>query len=400
MDAELVLRAAPPPATPDSNPDLVALIRAEIQRTGPMTFARFMELALYAPELGYYTSPPTRVGRAGDFLTAPETHPIFGAALARQVAEIWDRIGEPPAFAIREYGAGSGALAASVLSALAREKPALAGALTYEAVEINLRRRGELVDRLFASPITPRSVVALDPREAAQSTREPGAGGVVLANEFLDAFPVHRLQQRQGELLEAFVDWADGWFVERLGPPSDPSIVARLEAEDVVLSDGQRGEVALGLDAWLAEVSAWLGRGAVIIVDYGHAARDLYGQDRRAGTLLGFAGHRVVDDPFASVGHQDLTAHVDFTALEQAAEAHGLEVLGVTTQAQFLMGLDLEGLLEEARSDEEQTMGEYLDLRAGLGRLLDPRHTGGFKVLILGRGIAREPALAGLAFGR
>jgi SAM-dependent MidA family methyltransferase len=399
MEAEPVLRPGTEPAPPESNPDLVALIRNEIERGGPMTFARFMELALYAPELGYYTSAPARVGRGGDFLTAPETHPIFGAAIARQVAEIWRRLGEPPDFAIREYGAGSGALAETVLLGLAREEPGLLEALTYEAVEINPYRRAELADRLRPFGESDRRVVALDPAQASLTPQGARGAGVVLANEFVDAFPVHRLEQRGRELLEAFVDWTQTGFAERLGAPSEPGFAARFATERVVLADGQRAELALGIGGWISEVSAWLAQGAAIVVDYGHAAKDLYGPKRRAGTLLAFAGQRALDDPFAAVGRQDLTAHVDFTALAHAAQAHGLGVLGLTTQARFLMGLGLEGLLEQARSDAAQTVGQYLELRAGLGRLLDPRHTGGFKVLVLGRGIPREPPLAGLAFG-
>jgi SAM-dependent MidA family methyltransferase len=393
MDAGL--RRGPAPRAPslESNPDLVALIREEIRATGPVTFARFMELALYAPDLCYYTSPATRIGREGDFLTAPETHPIFGAAVARQVADAWRRLGEPGEFAVREYGAGRGALAEAIATTLAVDEPALFASLRYEAVEINPHRRAELADRLARSaPALP--FTALDPAAAAGA---PGAaGGMVLANEFLDAFPVHRVVQTRSGLREIHVDWQAGRFVEVAGPPSVPGLAARLDGESVRFEEGQRGEIALGLDGWFAEVAAWLQPGVAIVIDYGHPAAELYGPRRRAGTLMGYVEHQPVDDPLAAVGRKDLTAHVDFTAVEAAAAAAGLAVLGSTTQAHFLVALGLEDLLERARSSRDQRLADYLALRSGIVRLLDPRQTGGFRVLAFGRGVDAERPLLGM----
>lgn len=393
MDAGL--RRGPGPHGPSlhSDPDVVALIQDEIARTGPITFARFMELALYAPALGYYTSPPTRIGRDGDFLTAPETHPIFGAALARQVADAWHRLGEPRPFTVREYGAGVGALAEAIMRTLAADEPELARALRYEAVEINPHRRDELVRRL-ADALPGAAFAALDPATAAGSA--PSGAGLVLANEFLDAFPVHRVEQTADGLRELYVDRRDATFVDVVGPPSTPGLAERLAAEGIRLEAGQRAEIALGLDGWLAEVARWLGRGIVIVIDYGYPADELYSPRRRAGTLMGYVDHHPVDDPLVAVGRQDLTAHVDFTAVERAATTAGLTTIGSTTQASFLMSLGLEDLLERARSSPDLRLEEYLELRSGIVRLLDPRHTGGFRVLALGGGVAAGQALLGL----
>jgi SAM-dependent MidA family methyltransferase len=378
----------------ESESALVELIRAEIERDGAITFARFMELALYAPDFGYYTSARSRPGRGGDFLTAPELHPIFGAAVARHVADVWQRLGRPANFVIREYGAGSGALAAAILEGLASEEPRLARTVRYEAVEINPHRRVEIEGRSLL-PRGRERITAVDPGAATSS--QPVEAGFVLANEFLDAFPVNRVEGSPDGLREVLVDWSGGRFVEHLAPPSTPRLAERLAADGVALEPGQRAEIALGVDDWLAEVGRWLRSGVVVVVDYGHSASDLYGPRRRAGSLLGYVDHRVVDDPLVAVGRQDLTAHVDFTAVERAAAMAGFTHLGLTTQARFLVNLGLEDLLERARSDPDQTLGQYLELRSSVGRLLDPRHTGGFRVLVAGRGLDPTTPLRGLA---
>jgi SAM-dependent MidA family methyltransferase len=393
MDAGL--RRTPPRVAPamDPNPALADLIRQEIHPGRPITFARFMELALYAPEHGYYTSPGTRIGREGDFLTAPETHPIFGAALARQVLDAWRRFGEPDDFAIREYGAGPGALAESLVSALAIEAPGLARIVRYEAVEANPYRRADLERRLAAAAPGLR-FTALDPDAARRSI--PAAAGIVLANEFLDAFPVHRVLQTAEGLREVCVSWRDDAFAEVVVEPTTPLLAERLGAEGVRLASGQRAEIALGLDDWVAGVAGWLQTGVALVVDYGAHAADLYGPRHVAGTLLGYVDHQAVNDPLAAVGRQDLTAHVDFTAVERAAISAGLSVLGFTTQAHFLVALGLEELLERARSRTDQTLAEYMALRSGVVRLLDPRHTGGFTVLALGRNFPGAASLLGM----
>lgn len=365
----------------DSDQALAAAIRAEIDAAGgAITFARYMELALYHPLHGYYRRARPGPGRAGaDFLTAPETHPIFGRALARQIDEMRERLGDPPAFTIREYAAGGGALAAAILEEL---RP---GA-RYQAIEVNQHRRDELAERLP------------DVEVLAEAPRGRRIVGVVVANELLDAFPVHRLVMREGRLREIHVRRTGTGFADDEREPSTPRLADRLESEGVRLGEGQQAEVNLGIDGWLAEVSATLERGYVVIVDYGYPAAELYAARRGAGTLLGYAGHRVVDDPYASVGRQDLTAHVDFTAVERAATALGLTTLGLTSQAEFLVGAGAEELVDRVRSDPRTDFGEWLALRSALGRLLDPRATGAFRVLILGRDVPPKPPLRGLAY--
>ena len=243
---EAGLQRSPGPAGPlptESEPALLEQIRAEIALYGPLTFARFMEIALYDPDRGYYRSTVERPGRAGDFLTAPDTHPIFGAALARRLAAVWTDLDRPDPFVLREYGPGSGTLAASILAGLRADGSDLADALVYDPVEINVHRLADIRDRL--APTGARF------RAAAPGERFTGA---VLGNEFLDALPVHRVEQRDGRLQERFVDWdeAAGKLTERAAEPSTPALVDRFRRDGVVLAEGQVGEVCLGLATWLA----------------------------------------------------------------------------------------------------------------------------------------------------
>ena len=370
-----------------SEPELVERLREEIERDGPITFARFMERALYEPGLGYYRRPRPGPGRGGDFLTAPETHPIFGHALSRLVTDVWERLDRPFPFVLREHGAGEGALAIAILDGLA-ETPELLEAIVVEPVELEPARLEAFDTRLDA---------------AGHGARHRPAGtaaitGLALANEVLDALPVHRLVQRGADLREVLVGWRDGGFVDVEAPPSSPRLEERLSREQIALVDGQRAEVCLAIHDWVATAAAQLRRGVLLVIDYGHPAAELYGPRRRAGSLAAYVNHRVHDDPLVNVGRQDLTAHVDVSAVQDAAVAAGLVALGATSQAELLAGLGIEELLQRAQSDPATTMESYVTLRAGLMRLLDPAATGAFRVLAFGRDVPIEPPLRGFEF--
>lgn len=370
--------------------DLAARIHAEIAGTGPITFARFMELALYDPEGGYYRAAVARPGRAGDFLTAPETHPIFGAALSRLVAEAWERLGKPEPFTIREHGAGSGTLAIAILDQLARDTPALAEVLRYDPIDVEPRRRDEVAIRLAESGHA-EGLVDADNRGA--------INGIVLGNELLDALPTHRVVQRDGRLVEVLVGSAGDRFIDVEAAPTTPALAARLEAEGISLVDGQQAEICLALDGWVRDAAAGLARGLVLLVDYGYPARELYDPvRRREGTLRAYLRQRVHDDPYRHVGRQDLTAHVDVTAVERAAVAAGLTHLGTTTQAEFLVGLGAEGLLRAIQADPATTLETYLALRSAVMRLLDPAAMGRFRVMGFGRDWPDGPPPSGFDY--
>jgi SAM-dependent MidA family methyltransferase len=379
-------------------------IRAEIAMHGPIPFARFMALALGDPTGGYYAGPPSRPTRGGDFLTAPELHPIFGAALARQLAEVWERAGRPDPFTLVEYGAGAGTLALAILAGLREDRSPLAEALAYAPIELNPYRRAELEERTTSAGLP----VVASPTAAPVAGVAPVAGavvaGAVVANEFLDALPVHAVEIREGRTREVHVGVTSaGAFSELLLSPSTPVIQARLDAlaaAGVALSEGQRAELCLALDGWVVEVAATLSRGIVLAIDYGAPAADLYGPRRRAGTLMTYRGHAADESagaPYRDIGERDITAHVDTTTLARLLDAAGFEVLGDTTQAELLAGCGLEDLLERERNRSTDVAAVLL-LRSAVMRLLDPRHLGGFRAVLAGRGIPSAPPLRGLAY--
>ncbi len=374
---------------PGDNPALLARIGDEIREGGPMTFARFMDVALYDPEHGYYASGARGPGRTGDFLTAPESHPIFGWTIARQLEEVWEALGHPDPFTIREFGAGTGALAAAIVDGLERSGSSLRTALRYRIAERSPDRERQVADRL----------AAVGAREALEPDDGGPIVGAILANEVLDALPVHRV-----------VGLADGRIAERLvgldpsgaltavdATPTTAGLVQRLDDEGVVLAAGQIAEVCLGLDGWFAEAAGGLERGLVLAIDYGHPGTALY-EPSRGSLLRAYVHHRVHDDPFRNVGRQDLTAHVDLTAAIAAAGRTGLQHLGTTTQAEFLAGLGVGDLLVGLQDGPAADLEGYLAARSAVVRLLDPGATGRFAVMAFGRDLPLDPPLTGLRY--
>ena len=389
---------------PASDPRLVKRMVAEIRAGGPMTFARFMELALYDPKAGYYTSGATGPGRHGDFLTAPEGHPIFGWAVARHLESVWAALNRPSRFVVREHGAGSGALAAGILDGLRRSGSPLLTAIRYQAVDVAPARLDALAERLAADDLGRH----LEPFDATP------APGVILANELLDALPVHQVEGApDGKLLERFVTIADAApfgagsagvgasgasasLTTALGPPSTPALAVRLDSEGIRLKPGQPAEVCLAIDDWVARAVEPLQRGELLLIDYGHPAAELYAA-ARGSTLRAYHRHRVHADPLLAIGRQDLTAHVDLTAVERAAIGAGLEPVGRSKQGQFLDDLGVGGLLVALQTDPDSTLQSYVEARSALMRMLDPRATGAFAVLAFGRELPAESRLRGFA---
>jgi SAM-dependent MidA family methyltransferase len=229
--------------------------------------------------------------------------------------------------------------------------------------------------------------------------RENPIVGAILGNEVLDALPTHRVVARGGRLLEIRTGSSDGQFIDVETAPTTPALAVRLSSEGIDLADGQRAEVCLTLDAWTANAAARLARGLLLLIDYGYPASELYDPVRRRdGTLRAYLLQRVNDDPYRHVGRQDLTAHVDVTAVERAAVRAGLVHLATTTQAEFLVGLGTQDLLQAIQTDASTTMEEYLALRSGLMRLIDPVAMGRFRVMGFGRAWPDGPPLRGFAY--
>ena len=354
--------------------DLELAIRQRILESGPITFADFMDAALYSPLGGYYTrlagSPETPAAAASggpaDYFTSPMAHPAFGALIAVQLRDMWRRMAEPAVFTVVELGAGDGLLARDVTSYAARLDQDFANALGYAAVDRVPRRDGHY------------PVLGLD--------RVPSSvNGCLLSNELLDAMPVHRFAIEDGTLRELYVGVDGDRFCEVTGPPSTPAIADRLGGAAHGLPDGYRGEVNLGIDtSWGDLASDTLEAGYVLTVDYGYDRAQLYAPARWRGTLRCYYRHSHVDDPLARVGQQDMTAHVDFTAVDEALGRMGFSVAAHTTQAEFLTRLGASGFVEALRSSG-MTHFDLAANRAGITELLDPQGMGGFRVAIHAR---------------
>jgi SAM-dependent MidA family methyltransferase len=368
-----------PELTPDEaahSRRMVERIRDEIDaNAGWISFERYMELALYEPGLGYYSAGSTKLGRAGDFVTAPEISPLFSRCLAHQCAQV---LGTLSGGDILELGAGSGVMAVDVLRELAARESLPARYLILE-VSADLRERQAALIRERVPEAAGR-VEWLD--------RWPEAfRGVVLANEVLDALPVHRFRVRGGEINTLGVTWQLGrldWSEVKADAALE-SAVRRIEAQlGERLPDGYASEINLRLPAWIAGLGAALQEGVALFIDYGLPQRQYYRVERREGTLLCHFRHRFHDDPLILAGVQDIGAWVDFTAVAEAATAAGLDVAGYTTQAHFLIGNGIEKLLAP-REDGDLTGRLQLARQAMLLTL--PGEMGErFKVIGLTRG--------------
>ena len=356
---------------------VAARLRAEIVAQGGfLPFDRYMDLALYAPGLGYYAAGAAKLGTAGDFVTAPEMTPLYATALARQVAEI---LAVTAGREIVELGGGSGRLAADLLRALA-SRDALPSRYAMLEPSPDLRQRQRATIARDAAPHAPR-VAWLDALPAT-------IDGAVLANEVLDALPVHLVARRDGAWLERGVAW-DGardafTWAER---PAEARLAAlataRFPADGDYLS-----EINPAAEALVEDVGRRIAHGAMVIVDYGFPASEYYHPQRDRGTLMGHYRHRAHDDPFLWPGLSDLTAHVDFSAIAAAGGRAGLEVAGFAAQAPFLLGC---GILDALAATGAPDSAAYVKAAAPVQKLLSPAEMGElFKVL----GLAKSAGIA------
>ncbi|MDF0645430.1 MAG: SAM-dependent methyltransferase [Nitrospira sp.] len=374
------------------HPQLTAAIVSEITSSGPMPFVRFMDLALYHPQYGYYMRPPEagteRIGWSGDFYTSSDVHPILGQTLARQAQQIDALLGHPDPFTVVEMGPGKGLLAAHFLSACEAEGFDVWGRrLRYVLVERSPAMRAVQEHHLQRWSRRDGLVAWLEDMARLPQDRTVG---VMFSNELIDAFPVHRVEVSGGVLKELFVDYQEGRFVECLQPPSDPALAAYLARLDLVLPEGYRTEINLRARDWMARVAGSLSRGVVLTIDYGHSAQDLYGPDRARGTLLCYHSQLTSEDPYTRVGLQDMTSHVDFTSLALAGQEAGLSLTGFTNQMSFLMGLGVEELIGRLEPESPELFAALHLLQPnGMGRT--------FKILVQHKAMT-EPQLDGLTF--
>jgi SAM-dependent MidA family methyltransferase len=368
---------------------LLALIRDEAAaRGGLLPFDRFMELALYAPGLGYYVAGTRKFGPDGDFVTAPELSPLFGRCLAAQCREVLEALGGGN---LLEIGAGSGILAAELLSTLAGARTLPGDYLILElSPDLRARQRGLLAQR----------VPGLLPRVQWLDRLPSRFRGCVLANEVLDAMPVHRFQiSADGRPRELFVRPAGDGLEEIAADPASPGFadaVRALQDGGLAVDPGFASEINLRLGPWICALAATLEQGLILLIDYGYPRSEYYRADRRRGTLMCHHRHRAHADPYLHPGLQDITAHVDFTAMASAAESAGAEVMGYTTQAHFLISCGLAVLV--SGGDPGMTLSR-LKATSAVHRLINPQEMGEiFKVLGIGRGLS--PPLQGFQAAR
>ncbi len=351
-----------------------AEIRRRIVKRGPITFAEFMEVALYHPLYGYYTSGE-RIGAAGDYYTSSSVHPAFGALLSIQLFQMWDLLGRHVPFTVVEAGAGNGLLCRDIVAGASR----LAG-------EFSRSLRYVCVDRR-ALPGLERDVPGVS-RVASELLPLRGTVGCILSNELLDAMSVHQVTVEGGELRENYVALDGHTLTIKAGEPSTPLLKQRFESLGVELVEGQTAEINLAVDDWVNDVAQSLDRGFVLTIDYGRLAEDLYSPSERfRGTLTTFRNHLQTDRPLDRIGQQDMTSQVDFTALARAGERAELDLLGYTTQSNFLQNLGLTNLSQRPPTGEGRRNSQQD--RMGMRELAKPNGLGNFKVMALAKNMGK-----------
>jgi SAM-dependent MidA family methyltransferase len=358
----------PTPIAHEHSQRLLQSICNEIDSTGPMTFFRYMQLALYAPGLGYYSAGAHKFGASGDFVTAPELTPLYGQALARQCSQVLATVNQPQ---ILELGAGSGALALSILQTL-QQQDALPEKYLILEVSADCRNRQQQLFAQQAPELLP-IVTWLD-----QLPTQP-IEGMIIANEVLDAMPVHKFQLAE-TLQEYCVSHEQQQLRWHLAPCNNAQLdkaVHRLMPEQ---HTPYESEINLALPAWIASLSDCLAQGVILLVDYGFPRSEYYHPQRCMGTIMCHYQQRAHSDPLIFPGIQDITAHVDFTAIAEAADNHGLQIAGYTHQAAFLAGCGIHELLTV--NDEQQRARQAQHLQV----LMHPSEMGElFKVIALSK---------------
>lgn len=376
------------PIMDDSNSVLgdriIAQINASPQRR--ITFAQFMELVLYDAQAGYYATKAVDIGAQGDFFTSPHLGNDFGELLAIQFAQMWEIMGQPVPFTLVEMGAGQGILAADILKYLYKNYQDFFKALEYVIVELSpgLKQRQQLLKGLAADKVCWRSF---------EEIADNSLIGCCFSNELVDAMPVNLFLYQDGQLGEVYVSTSteQSAFIEIVSTPSTPRLteyfdLVGVDIAQIAGNSSYRSEINLAALDWLSTVTQKLQRGYLLTVDYGYAATRYYNPMRSQGTLQCYYRHQHHNNPYINIGRQDITAHVDFTALERWGEQCGLHKLGFTQQGLFLMALGL-GERIAAISTSTADLNQLLQRRDALHQLIDPQGFGGFGVLVQTKGL-------------
>ncbi|HEV8524373.1 MAG TPA: SAM-dependent methyltransferase [Terriglobales bacterium] len=370
------------------------VIEQEIRCRGPIPFSRYMELCLYHPEVGYYLRGKEQFGKAGDFYTASDVHAVFGRLLARQFEEMWRLLGSPSRLEIVELGPGRGLFARDVMDWSRRKFPEFYDALRYVLVEISPTLRAALAERL--KEYVEAGKVSIATELEVRDARLSGENVITFANEFFDALPVEVLSHR-GALR---IGLQEGRLVEAFAPPSTQELEF-LDRYSVHPQPGERVEASLGALAWMRRIAAAMPRGFVILIDYGYTREEQLA-GRHLGTIMAYRQHAASPNPYEAPGEQDITTHVNFTALRATGESAGLETQGLITQSQFLMGIGEPNQFADA-FDDSALPQDRAKVALQLKHLVTPAGMGeNFRVLLMSKGVSKEKAarVSGLNFLR
>jgi SAM-dependent MidA family methyltransferase len=359
--------------------ELSEIIRQRIADEGPISFHDFMEMALYYPALGYYNRRYDQIGQHGDFYTSSSLTSVFGAMIARQLEEMWHLTGEGE-FTVVEYGAGTGLLCRDIIAYL-KNVPALYDRLHYAIIEKSASMRERQKKHLIEKTGWYNTIEDLGP-----------VTGCILSNELIDNFAVHQVVM-QDDLMEVFVDHQNG-FVEVLRP-ADQCLKDYLAGFNISLPEGFRTEINLEARDWIAATAANLRKGFILTIDYGYSAETYYHKSRSKGTLLCYHQHRMNDQPYERIGSQDITCHVNFSALCRWGHQNGLSCCGLASQAQFLLSLGFLDHLKKSCTAEEDVL-QLAMAQARLTHTLLVDMGTKFKVLIQQKGFAERPVLSGV----
>ncbi len=353
-----------------------------INKRGKITFADFMELALYHPEHGYYTSGKEKIGKKGDYYTSSDVHPVFGELIARQLEQMWRLMGKGW-FTVVEMGAGKGRFCYDIINFIKKKFPEFFEEVDYKIVEISQN----LIERQSST------LKGLEDKVSWESLSEDGFSfepviGSFLSNEFVDSLPVHQVVVENNCLKEIYVTIKDDKFCEVIDDLSDLALEDYFAKSKISLKEGQRVEVNLRALDWVKNISRYLKRGFVITIDYGYLAEDLYSEQRHRGTLMCYYEHITSENPYERVGSQDITSHVNFSSLMEAGNRCGLNTTGFTRQSKFLIALGILDEMNKVQGDIGKLLTiKNLFLPGGMGDI--------FKVLIQHKGID-NPELIGL----
>ena len=363
--------------------ELQQRISERIQRGGPITFAEYMRMALYESDYGYYVTGPTKVGWEGDYYTSTDVSPFFANCMGRQLQQMWEKLRRPAPFVVVEQGAGRGHLAQGVRAWAQQEAPDFNAALDYRTEDI---RFGQ--DASSALPM-------------AGDYSDDATSSVIFSNELIDAFPVHIVETRHQRLYELFVIVQHGRLSEVLAEPSTEEVATYLDRYKIPwqgFGDGWRAEINLLALRWMARAAQRIRRGFILTIDYGDKARALYTRHRRRGTLACYSHHHMNEQPLIHPGEQDITAHVNFSALIEEGRRHGFRLKTFTTQRLWLESLGIQEELERRRLNEysaadtqratdrgQVALLRWYNLRQRVAALTDPAGMGNFKVLLQAR---------------